>query len=183
MEEAMQLIINGKNLEVSDWLREYVEKKIGKLDRYLPALTEARVELALEKTRNASQSQVVQVTLRTNGTIMRGEERASDFTVAIDTVAEKLYKQIDRYKGRRARNRAQGEKTPAPEMEAAPAVDVPRVVRVKRFHTPPMTEEEAIEQMELLGHNFFVFANREHGKINVLYRRNDGDYGLIEPEA
>ncbi|MCI0474682.1 MAG: ribosome-associated translation inhibitor RaiA [Anaerolineales bacterium] len=179
----MQLIINGKNLEVSDWLKEYVEKKIGKLDRYLPALTEARVELALENTRNVNQSQVVQVTLRTNGTIMRGEERASDFTVAVDTVAEKLYKQIERYKGKRAHGRTQGEKTPLPEVEAAPPADLPRIVRVKRFQTPPMTEEEAIEQMELLGHNFFVFANREHGNINVLYRRNDGNYGLIDPEA
>lgn len=178
----MQLIISGKNLEVSDWLKEYVEKKIGKLDRYLPTLTEARVELALENTRNTSQSQVVQVTLRTNGTIMRGEERASDFTVAVDTVAEKLYKQIDRYKGRRARARAQSERL-ASEVESAPPAEGPRIVRVKRFRTPPMTEEEAIEQMELLGHNFFVFANREHGNINVLYRRNDGDYGLIEPEV
>lgn len=179
----MQLIISGKNLEVSDWLREYVEKKIGKLDRYLPGLKEARVELALENTRNANQSQVVQVTLRTNGTIMRGEERASDFAVAVDIVAEKLYKQIDRYKGRRARGRAQGERVPPAEIEPLSAEDLPRIVRVKRFRTPPMTEEEAIEQMELLGHNFFVFANREHGNINVLYRRNDGNYGLIEPEV
>jgi putative sigma-54 modulation protein len=183
MEEAMQLIISGKNLEVSDWLKEYVEKKIGKLDRYLPGLTEARVELALENTRNTNQSQVVQVTLRTNGTIMRGEERAADFTVAVDTVTEKLYKQIDRYKGRRARSRTQGEKALPMETPPAPTADLPRIVRVKRFRTPPMTEEEAIEQMELLGHNFFVFANREHGNINVLYRRNDGNYGLIEPEV
>lgn len=179
----MQLIISGKNIEVSDWLKEYVEKKIGKLDRYLPGLTEARVELALENTRSLSQSQVVQVTLRTNGTIMRGEERASDFTVAVDTVAEKLYKQIDRYKGRRARARAQSERVAPAEIETAPPADLPHIVRVKRFRIAPMTEEEAIEQMELLGHTFFVFANREHGNINVLYRRNDGNYGLIEPEV
>jgi putative sigma-54 modulation protein len=178
----MQLIISGKNLEVSDWLKEYVEKKIGKLDRYLPALAEARVELALENTKNVKKSQVVQVTLRTNGTIMRGEERSSDFTVAVDTVAEKLYKQIERYKGKRARGRTQSEKAPLPqEIEAQIQAEPPRIVRVKRFPTPAMTEEEAIEQMELLGHNFFVFANREHGRINVLYRRNDGNYGLIEP--
>ena len=115
----MQLIISGKNLEVSDWLKEYVEKKIGKLDRYLPTLAEARVELTLEKTKNTKKSQVVQVTLRTNGTIMRGEERSSDFTVAVDTVAEKLYKQIERYKGKRNRGRTQGEKAPLPP-EALP---------------------------------------------------------------
>ena len=180
----MQLIISGKNLEVSDWLKEYVEKKIGKLDRYLPALAEARVELALEKTKNTKKSQVVQVTLRTNGTVMRGEERSSDFTVAIDTVAEKLYKQIERYKGKHAHGRTQGEKAPLPQEAEAPiSTEPPHIVRTKRFPTPPMTEEEAIEQMELLGHNFFVFTNREHGKINVLYRRNDGNYGLIEPAS
>jgi putative sigma-54 modulation protein len=179
----MQLIISGKNLDVSDWLKEYVEKKIGKLDRYLPALTEARVELTLENTRNAKQSQVVQVTLRTNGTIMRGEERSSDFTVAVDTVTEKLYRQIERYKGKRAHSRMQGERAPqSPEVEPPIHAELPHIVRTKRFRISPMTEEEAIEQMELLGHNFFVFANRQHGNVNVLYRRNDGNYGLIEPE-
>ena len=179
----MQLIISGKNLEVSDWLRDYVEKKISKLDRYLPTLTEARVELALENTKNIKQSQVVQVTLRTNGAILRGEERSSDFTAATDAVLEKLYKQIERYKNKRYRGRSQVERAPLPvETEATPPAESPRIVRTKRFRTPPMTEEEAIEQMELLGHNFFVFRNRESDTINVLYRRTDGNYGLIEPE-
>src|SRR5512136_1519243 len=102
----MQLIVSGKNLEVSDGLKDYVEKKVGKLDRYLPTLTEARVELALEKTKNAKQSQVVQVTLRTNGTILRGEERSSDFGAAIDTVVDKLHKQIERFKNKRTRGRS-----------------------------------------------------------------------------
>ncbi len=180
----MQLIISGKNFEVSEWLKDYVEKKVGKLDRYLPTLTEARVELALESTKNVNQSQVVQVTLRANGSILRGEERSADFTAAIDTVVEKLHKQIERYKGKRQHARTQAERAPlsievAQELESAR----PTIVRTKRFRTPPMTEEEAIEQMELLGHNFFVFANREHGNLNVLYRRNDGTYGLIEPEV
>ncbi len=177
----MQLIVSGKNLEVSDWLKEYCEKKIGKLDRYLPTLSEARVELGLEKTKDASKSQVVQVTLRNNGTILRGEERSSDFTAAIDAVSEKLTKQIDRYKGKRHRARALSDREPEPEPveEVEPA---PRIVRTKRFRTPPISEEEAIEQMELVGHNFFVFFNRDRGAINVLYRRNDGNYGVIEPE-
>jgi putative sigma-54 modulation protein len=178
---AMQLIISGKNLEVSGRLKEYVEKKIGKLDRYLPTLTEARVELALENTKNAAQSQVVQVTLRNNGTVLRGEERSSDFTAAIDAVLDKLYKQIDRYKGKRQRSRGQGERTSA-EVATESEKTAPRIVRTKQFRTLPMTEEEAIEQMELLGHNFFVFFNRERGTLNVLYQRNDGNYGLIEPE-
>lgn len=179
----MQLIISGKNLEVSGRLKEYVEKKIGKLDRYLPTLTEARVELALESTKNAAQSQVVQVTLHNNGTILRGEERSSDFTAAIDAVLDKLYKQIDRYKGKRQRVRGQGERaSAAAAVRGASETTAPRVVRTKQFRTPPMTEEEAIEQMELLGHTFFVFFNRERGALNVLYQRNDGNYGLIEPE-
>ncbi len=175
----MQLIVSGKNLEVSDWLRGYVEKKIGKLDRYLPTLTEARVELALENTKNAAQSQVVQVTLRNNGHILRGEERSSDFTAAVDAVTDKLTKQIDRYKTKRQRTRAQGEREPEPVEQVE---TIPSIVRTKHFRTPPISEEEAIEQMELLGHSFFVFFNRDRGAINVLYRRNDGNYGLIEPE-
>ncbi len=178
----MQLIVSGKNLEVSDWLKDYVEKKVGRLDRYLPGLKEARVELALEHTRNANQSQVVQVTLRTNGTILRGEERSADFTAAVDTVVDKLHRQIERYKNKRSRARTQGESIASGAEPTTPAAE-PRIVRTKRFHIPPMTTEEAVEQMELLGHNFFLFANRDHGKLCVLYRRNDGDYGLIEPEV
>lgn len=175
----MELIVSGKNLQVSDWLKGYVEKKIGKLDRYLPTLTEARVELAVENTRNAAQSQVVQVTLRNNGHILRGEERSSDFTAAVDAVTDKLTKQIDRYKTKRQRTRVHGEPEPEPADETEPG---PTIVRTKHFRTPPISEEEAIEQMELLGHSFFVFFNRDRGAINVLYRRNDGNYGLIEPE-
>ena len=176
----MNVIVSGKNLEVSEGLKEYVEKKIGRLERYLPALTDARVEFALEKTKSIDQREVVQVTLRTNGTILRGEERASDFGSAVDIVMEKLEKQIERYKGKHYRGRAQAERA-APE-EQATEEQIPRIVRTKRFRTRPMTEEEAIEQMELLGHSFFVFIHRERGTINVLYRRKDGDYGLIEPE-
>lgn len=177
----MKLIVSGKNLEVSEGLKEYVEKKIGKLDRYLPSLTEARVEFALEKTKSAAQREVVQVTLRTNGTLLRGEERSSDFGTAVDIVLEKLEKQIERYKGKHYRSRAQAERIAAAETETEEQ-EGPQIVRTKRFHARPMTEEEAIEQMELLGHSFFVFTHRERGTINVLYRRNDGNYGLLEPE-
>ncbi len=179
----MKLIISGKNIQVSERLKDYAEKKIGKLEKYLPSLTEAHVEFALEKTKNVAQSQVVQVTLRSNGTLLRGEERAADFNAAVDTVAEKLERQIERYKGKHYRGRGQAERE-APPIEPSDEAEFqgPRVVRVKRFRTPPMTEEEAIEQMELLGHTFFIFQNRERATLNVLYRRNDGTYGLIEPE-
>ena len=177
----MNLIVSGKNLEVSEGLKEYVEKKFGKLDRHLPGLTEARVEFALEKTKSAAQREVVQVTLHANGSILRGEERASDFGTAVDSVLEKLEKQIERYKGKHSRGRAQAERA-APIESDREEMESPRIVRTKRFRARPMTEDEAIEQMELLGHSFFVFTHRERGTINVLYRRNDGNYGLIEPE-
>jgi putative sigma-54 modulation protein len=181
-EDPVKLIVSGKNIQVSERLKEYAEKKIGKLDKYLPNLTEAHVEFALERTKNVAQSQVVQVTLRSNGTLLRGEERSSDFNAAIDTVTEKLLRQIERYKGKHYRTRAHTERAELPPVANAEEAAAPHIVRVKKFRTPPMTDEEAIEQMELLGHTFFIFQNRERGVLNVLYRRNDGSYGLIEPE-
>ncbi|MFQ6015506.1 MAG: ribosome hibernation-promoting factor, HPF/YfiA family [Anaerolineae bacterium] len=178
----MQLIITGKNMEITDMLRGYVEKKIGKLDRYLSTITEARVELTRETTKSAADSHVVQVTLRTaRGPILRGEERSGDIFTSIDAVLDKMYKQITRYKGKRQRRgrSQQGETAPLEEEEQERPG---RIVRIKRFQMLPMDAEEAIEQMELLGHNFFVFYNAESGEVNVIYRRRDGNYGLIEPE-
>jgi len=176
----MQLIIKARNIEVTEWLRDYVETKIGRLDRYLPSISEARVELSTEKVKSAQDSQVVQVTLRSNGTILRAEERTDDIFASIDAVSDKIHRQIARYKGkRRARGRrVRGESLPIEELEE----EAHRVVRVKQFSMFPMTQDEAIEQMELLGHDFFVFFNSEVEGINVLYRRKDGDYGLIQPE-
>jgi len=179
-ERDMQLIIKAKNIEVTEWLRQYVETKIGKLDRYLPSITEARVELSTEKVKSAQDSQVAQVTLRSNGTILRAEERTNDIFASIDAVLDKIHRQIARYKGkRRARGRrARGEPIPIEELEE----ETHRIVRVKQFSMIPMTQDEAIEQMELLGHDFFVFFNSEVEGINILYRRKDGDYGLLQPE-
>ncbi|MFQ6057610.1 MAG: ribosome hibernation-promoting factor, HPF/YfiA family [Anaerolineae bacterium] len=178
----MELIIKGRNIEISDYLRQYVHKKIGKLDRYLPDITEARVELATENTRSAGEMQVAQVTVRVNGTILRGEERSPDMFASIDAVLDKMYRQIARYKGKRQdRWRGRGERLPIPSEELEEEAER-EIVRRKRFRMFPMTEEEAIEQMELLGHDFFVFYNANSGEVNVLYRRKDGDYGLIEPE-
>jgi putative sigma-54 modulation protein len=176
----MQLIIKAKNIKVTEWLHDYVEAKIGKLDRYLPSISEARVELSTEKVKSAQDRQVVQVTLRSNGTILRAEERTDDIFASIDAVSDKIHRQIARYKGkRRARGRRlRGEPLPIEEMEE----EAHRIVRVKQFSMIPMTQDEAIEQMELLGHDFFVFFNSEVEGINVLYRRKDGDYGLIQPE-
>ncbi len=181
----MELIIKGKNVDVTDRLRTYVEKKIGKLDRYLPTITEAWVELTTEDAKAAQDRQVCQITVRSNGTILRAEERSDDMFTSIDTVLDKMYRQIARYKGKR-KNRWRGAGM-APEplpLELVEETEDERsnIVRVKRFPMTPMHPDEAVEQMELLGHDFFVFFNADEGQINVLYRRKDGNYGLLQPE-
>ena len=177
----MQLIIKGRNMEVSEVLRKYVERKLGKLERYLPAIDEVRVELATEQAKSNQDRQVVQVTMRSNSTILRAEERSADMFAAIDAVRDKLQRQMRRYKERpvrmRERARVLGQAAEVPTEELPP-----HIVRVKRFSVTPMDQDEAIEQMELLGHDFFVFFNPDDESLNVLYRRKDGNYGLLQPE-
>ncbi|MHB0876228.1 MAG: ribosome hibernation-promoting factor, HPF/YfiA family [Anaerolineae bacterium] len=184
----LELTIHTRNLELTDWLQSHVEKKIGRMDRYLPVLSEGQVELYKESVKDADRRHVAQVTLRGGRTVIRAEERAADAMAAIDAVVDVLYRQITRYKGKRFdRVRSAvvgGEQAPLPEEiiaeleeeEASP------IVRVKQFRMQPMDEEEAIEQMELLGHDFFVFFNANAGRVNVVYRRRDGAYGLLDPE-
>lgn len=181
----MQLIIKGKNIEVTDRLREYVEKKVSRLDRYLPNITEARVELLTESARSAEHRQVAQLTLRTKGKILRAEERTDDIFASIDAMMGKIHRQIARYKGKRQDRGRNIEEMPLPDELYAQFEEedelAARIVRIKRFDMVPMDEEEAVEQMELLGHSFFVFYNINDDGINVLYRRRDGNYGLIQP--
>ncbi|PKO22127.1 MAG: ribosomal subunit interface protein [Chloroflexi bacterium HGW-Chloroflexi-1] len=181
----MQLSITGKNLEITDSLHEYVEKKISRLDRYLPNIIDARVELSVENTRAAKDRQIAQVTLRTKQTILRAEEASADMFASIDAVLEKMQRQVNRYKGKRGTRRGGGEQAEFEEIpvtEEETPEDQPQISRVKRFAMIPMDEEEAIEQMELLGHDFYVFFNANESEINVIYRRRSGDYGLIQPE-
>jgi putative sigma-54 modulation protein len=181
----MELIIKGKNVEITDRLQDYVEAKIGKLDRYLPSITEAWVELSSEGTKAAQDRQICQVTVRANGTILRAEERSDDIFYSIDTVLDKMYRQIARYKGKRKNRWRSSAAMPEPlpiDLEEDEDEDETRIVRTKRFAMTPMHPEEAVEQMELLGHDFFVFFNGDEGRLNVLYRRKDGNYGLLQPE-
>jgi putative sigma-54 modulation protein len=181
----MELIIKGKNVELTDRLRDYLEKKVGKLDRYLPSITEAWVELSTEGTKAAQDRQVCQLTVRSNGTILRAEERSDDMFSSIDTVLDKMYRQIARYKGKRQNRWRSAPSMPEPlpiEVEEEEDEEASAIVRVKRFPMTPMHPEEAVEQMELLGHDFFVFYNAEEGSLNVIYRRKDGNYGLLQPE-
>lgn len=181
----MDLHVSSHGIEVTDYLRGYIEKKLGKLDRYLPDITEVRVDLSTETTRSAGELQVAQVTLRTNGKYIRAEEQTHDIFSSVDAVLDKLYRQIARYKGKREdRWQGKGAYQPEPlpiESEAELEEEEGVIVRRKRFRMYPMDEREAVEQMELLGHSFFVFHNVETGDLNVVYRRRDGDYGLIVP--
>lgn len=188
----MQFTIHSRNATLSDRVRGYIEEKVGRLDRYLPSLKEARVEVREQTSRNPDQRYVVQLTLYDQrGTILRGEERAAEIFPAVDTVTDKMHRQISRFKGKR-RDRYHrpdesvedwGEDTPyVEETRAALAEEQPEVIRTKRFALSPMNTEEAIEQMELLGHTFFVFYDGDSGGVNVVYKRDDGQYGLIVPE-
>jgi putative sigma-54 modulation protein len=183
--------IHGRDLSISPRLREYVEKKVSRLDHYLPTIQEARVDLAEVKTaRSANDRQVAQLTVHTRGVWLRAEERKDDIFAAVDAVLDKMQRQIERYKGKRRHGRGNGAGAESlalpeePEETTAEMEPEAVVVRRKRFALTPMNEAEALEQMQLLGHdNFFVFYNADNNRINVLYRRQDGDFGLIEPEV
>ena len=139
----MQLVVQGKNVEVSDWLQQYIQKKVAKFGRRLPGLHEARVELSMENARNAGERYVAQVTLRSNGTLLRAEDRSADMQTSIDTVLDKMVRQIDRYKGKRARGRVRVVETPE-ELAAEPEAESGALVRIKRFPVTAMTVEEAL---------------------------------------
>ena len=179
----MELQITGKNIKVMPAVRAYIERKLGKLNRHLPNIIESKVEVAEEMTKSAEQRFVAQVTIDSNGTLLRGEERADDLFAAIDKVVAVMDRQIERYKGKlydkgRGSSLARSEFSP----EVAAAEPAEKVTKVKRFTVKPMSVAEAIDQMELLSHDFFLFFNADTEEINLLYRRKDGNYGLIEPE-
>ena len=175
----MDLSVFTRNMEMTPRLSEYVDQKVEKLDRYLPSIDEARMDLTVENTRNAAHSQVAQLTVRVRGKILRAEERTEDMFASIDAVLDKMHRQIARYKGkRRDRVYVAAEEVPVNEE----AEETGEIVRVKRFEVLPMSPEEAIEQMELLGHSFYIFLNADEDAINVVYKRGDGNYGLLQPE-
>ena len=176
-------IVAKNNVEVSETLEAYVEKKIGKLGRYLPTIGEGRVEISQEGAKLPEQRFTVQVTLDSRGVLIRAQEKSKDIRTAIDKIVDVLSKRIERYKGKlydKGRGSSfarQGAAIEAEEIEAPK-----RVVKSKRFLVKPMPVDEAISQMELLGHDFFLFIDADTERLSLLYRREDGDYGLIEPE-
>jgi putative sigma-54 modulation protein len=184
---ALKVDIYPKNMDLTDRIKDYVNKKVSKLDRFLTDIEETRVDLEFQKSmRNPSDRQVAQITLRGRGYILRTEERADDIFSAIDFALDNMGRKIERLKGKRVRGRGDGAPTasivteePAAEEEAE---ETPVIARRKTFALVPMDEMEAIEQMKALGHeNFFVFFNVANNAVNVLYKRRDGTYGLINP--
>jgi len=181
----------ARNMRLTDNTRDYVEKKAAKLERYLQEIEEVRVELSHAKSaRSALDRQVAQITVHGKGFILRAEERADDIHAAFDAALDKMQRQIDRYKGKHYHGRGDGRSAAEVVKEVAEEempVDetgelLPLIGRRKKFVVLPMTEDEAVEQMRLLGHdNFFIFFNAEQNAIQVLYRRRNGTYGLIEP--
>jgi putative sigma-54 modulation protein len=177
----------ARNMRLTDNIREYVEKKAAKLERYLQEIEEIRVELSHAKSaRSALDRQVAQITVHGKGFILRAEERADDVRAAFDAALDKMQRQVDRYKGKHYHGRGNGRPAAEAVEEEMPVDEtgelLPLIGRRKKFIVLPMTEDEAVEQMRLLGHdNFFIFFNAEQNAIQILYRRRNGTYGLIEP--
>ncbi len=169
----MDITVRGKHLDVTNSLREYVEKRVGKLERFFDVPLAAQVTLSVQKDR-----QTVEVTMPVGGVVLRGEVSTGDMYSSIDMVVEKLEKQIDKYKTRITKRFRVAAEAGGALLEAEPGV-----VRTKRLALKPISVDEAIMRLNLVGHDFFVFTNEATGDINVLYRRKDGDYGLLQPES
>jgi putative sigma-54 modulation protein len=176
----MRLQVKGKNLEISDSIRTYAEEKLQKLERHLAPPTQVELELAVEKNPSISANHVAEATVWTKGPVLRARESSPDMRASIDQLVDKLERQVKRYRDkRRRRNLHSPEPVQAAPVEPEPAEPV--IVKTKQFPVKPMSAEEAVLQLELVGHDFFVFQNADSGDVNVVYRRRDGNYGLIEP--
>jgi putative sigma-54 modulation protein len=201
-EAAMQLQVKGKGLSVTDALFDHAEAKLERLARILPPwddATEVELELSVERNPKIAQAQIAEVTVRTKGPVLRVRESAEDMYAAIDQAARKLERQARRYRDRRKDHHGppmdevpeilgaqldglRAEAT-GPDAVEEPVEPTPRLVKSKSFVMLAMTQEDAALQMDMLHHDFYVFRNSDDGQVNVVYRRRDGDYGLIAPEG
>ena len=182
----MQLQMKAKNVELTPALKAYAEKKLGRLGRVLSDSTRVELELAAERNPSIGESQIAEATVWTKGPVLRARESARDMKAAIDLLVDKLDRQAERLHENRRRRGARAGSASAAAPAPAPALDEEGrhvIVKTKQFTVKPMDAEEAIVQLELIGHDFFVFQNDETNAVNVLYRRRDGNYGLIEPQA
>jgi len=163
----MRLQVKGKNLDVSDSIRSYAEDKLRKLERQLADPTQIELELSVERNPSISANHVAEATIWTKGPTLRAREASADMRASIDQLVDKLERQVQRYRQKRRRRTGRDNGSS----------------KTKQFAVKPMSPEEAVLQLELIGHDFFVFQNAETSEVNVVYRRRDGRYGLIEPQT
>ena len=180
----MRLEVKGRNVEVNDSIRRYAEEKLERLERQLPEPTQIEVELTLETNPSIAEDHIAEATIWAKGSTLRARESSSAFETSIDQLSEKLERQVKRYREKRSRRetgrRANGKKNePSFTGEQLDRM----IVKSKQFDLQPLTPDEAAVELELIGHDFFVFTNAETGLTNVVYRRRAGAYGLIEPQA
>jgi putative sigma-54 modulation protein len=178
----MKLQIITKNAELSESMLAYVNKKATRLNRYLPIISEGRLEISREDAKLPTERFIAQLTINSKGTLIRAQVRASDVPTAVDNVINALAQRLKRFKGKlyyKGRGISAARQETKPEVGQQP---VTKVVKTKHFLVKPMSTEEAITQMELLGHDFFLFINSDTDKLSLLYRRKDAAYGLIETE-
>lgn len=183
----MDIVIKGRNVEVTEALESYIKKKLGKLDRFFSRISDVQVVLSTGNSKSSGTMQKVEVTARIDGKIIRAQESTSDMYASVDLVVDKLERRIKTFKGKlldRSRSKP-SERVEEPlevirteESEEGALSD--RIVRRKRLNITPMSVEEALLQMELLGHDFFIFINADTSEINIVYSRKEGGYGLIE---
>lgn len=181
---TVKLDIYTKDLELTDRIHDYATKKVARLEKFLNEIDECRVDLGAAKTaRNANDRFIAQVTIRGRGFILRSEERADGIYAAIDATVDKMSRQIERFKGKQWKHRGESLSAASEALnESEEQQAQPVIVRRKSFALPPMDELEALEQLQLLDHeDFFVFLNSKTNTVNVLYKRRDGGYGLIDP--
>ena len=193
----MQLQVSGRNLDVTEPIREYAERKLARIERHLTEDTRVDLELAIERNRSISANQYAELTVWTRGPVLRAHESAEDMYAAIDLAVDKLDRQVRRYRERqrhwRPHHQARDIEALLPlsdDDEAAAAaiangvegsLPIPTIVKTKRFNMKPMHPDEAALQLELVGHEFYVFLNAESDAVAVIYRRRDGNLGVIEP--
>ena len=170
--------MKGRGVEVTEAIRSYAEKRLGKLERQLP---DPRIELELSAETNPSikANNVAEATVWTKGPVLRARESSQDMRASIDQLVDKLERQVTRYREKRGRRRRASRQAPD---EGIPMPEEPQIVRTKQFAVKPMSPEEAVLQLELVGHDFFVFRNADSEEVNIVYRRRQGGYGLIEPQ-
>jgi putative sigma-54 modulation protein len=179
----MRLQVKGKNLEVPPAIRDYAEAKLAKLDRHLHETAQVELELSMERNPSIANNAVAEATVWTKGPIVRARESSSDMKASIDLLVGKLERQVKRAREKRRRRFTRLRESTAAAAFSATANEEPQLVRTKQFALKPMSPEEAVLQLELVGHDFFVFRNADSGEVNVVYRRRAGNYGLIEPQT